>query len=58
MFKVNINSEVSDFMLYLDLSARAKVDRSIELLEEYGYKLRMPHCKKITDKLLELRIKG
>lgn len=36
----------------------AKVIRTIELLEEFGNKLGMPHSKHIDNGLLELRIRG
>ncbi|MFA6024466.1 MAG: type II toxin-antitoxin system RelE/ParE family toxin [Candidatus Gracilibacteria bacterium] len=35
-----------------------KVFRAIELLREFGNALRMPHSKKITTTLFELRTKG
>ncbi|MFT7507677.1 MAG: phage-related protein [Acidimicrobiales bacterium] len=36
----------------------AKVIRTIELLEEFGNNLGMPHSRHMTDGLLELRIRG
>lgn len=36
----------------------AKVIRTIELLEEFGNDLGMPHSRHMSDGLLELRIRG
>jgi hypothetical protein len=36
----------------------AKIIRTIELLEEFGNDLGMPHSRHLSDGLLELRIRG
>lgn len=46
-----------DFILSLDKKMRAKVIRTIELLEKNGNMLREPESKVIEDGILELRIK-
>jgi len=58
MFEININKGVEGFVAGLEISTRDKVARSINLLEEFGYLLRMPHSKNITNKIFELRIRG
>jgi phage-related protein len=58
MFEININKRVEGFVAGLEISTRDKVARSINLLEEFGYLLRMPHSKNITNKIFELRIRG
>ena len=58
-FKVELLENVVDFILSLPVKMQAKIQRSIELLKEFGYKLPEPHSKKIksTNDLYELRIK-
>ncbi len=56
--QINIGREVEVFILSLEAGTRAKVARTLELLEEFGYRLRTPHSKKILDRLFELRISG
>ena len=58
-FKVEITELASDFILSLDPKMQAKIQRTISLLEEFGYNLQEPHSKKIkgTENLYELRIK-
>jgi phage-related protein len=58
MFVININEAVEAFISGLEISTRSKVVRSIELLEEFGYLLRMPHSRNITNKIFELRVRG
>ncbi len=36
----------------------AKILRTVDLLESFGQKLGMPHSKKVSDHLFELRIRG
>lgn len=48
---------VSDFLDGLSEKHKARAIREIELLEEFGTKLTMPHAKQIDRKLWELRIK-
>ncbi|OGH87539.1 MAG: hypothetical protein A3J93_03360 [Candidatus Magasanikbacteria bacterium RIFOXYC2_FULL_42_28] len=49
---------LENFVDDLEKSTIAKVVRAIELLEHFGYKLGMPHSKKISVRLFELRIRG
>ena len=45
-----------DFLDSLDKKMRAKVVRSIDLLEKYGSSLRPPDSKELSDGIMELRI--
>lgn len=58
-YKVEITEFASEFILSLDVKMQAKIQRSIALLEEFGYNLQEPHSKKIkgTENLYELRVK-
>ncbi len=49
---------VEAFLESLNEKEIAKAIRTIELLEEFGNNLGMPHSKHLTDGLLELRIRG
>lgn len=49
---------VETFLESLTEKEIAKVIRTVELLEEFGNKLGMPHSKHLSDGLLELRIRG
>ena len=49
---------VETFLESLDAKEIAKVVRTIELLEEFGNDLSMPHSRHMSDGLLELRIRG
>ena len=48
---------ILEFLEGLSEKHRARAIREIELLEEFGINLTMPHVKKIDGKLWELRIK-
>lgn len=50
--------EVENFFDSLSEKETAKVIRTIELLEEFGSSLGMPHSRHMSDGLLELRIRG
>lgn len=52
------HNEVKKFIKSLQKPTQSKMLRSIELLEQYGRMLGMPHVKKITQELYELRIRG
>jgi phage-related protein len=58
-FEVELTEDVITFILSLPVKMQAKIQRTIELLKEFGYNLPEPHSKKIksTSKLFELRIK-
>ena len=51
-------SNIDIFIKSLDLGPRTKITRGIELLEQFGYKLSMPYCRKMSSNLYELRIRG
>jgi len=50
------DSPVEDFIRSLQLKARAKVLKWLELLEEYGPDLPRPYSDSLRDKIRELRI--
>ncbi len=52
------NHFVDKFIISLDNRERHQVIRTIELLAFNSYRLGMPHSKKITKSLFELRIIG
>ncbi len=52
------DSSVEDFILSLEKQTIAKVLRVIDLLEKFGHHLSLPHSKKISANLFELRIRG
>lgn len=49
---------VKEFIKTLDDSTVSKISHEIDLLEAHGLFLGMPHSKKITQDLYELRIRG
>ena len=49
---------VETFLESLNTKEIAKVIRTIELLEEFGNNLGMPHSRHMSDGLLELRVRG
>lgn len=49
---------VNDFIESLQAPTKAKLICQLELLEEFGPKLAMPHAKPIGDGLFELRVRG
>lgn len=49
---------VEEFIKSLDSKTIAKVGQEIDLLEKHGPILGMPHAKKLTGELYELRIRG
>jgi len=53
-----VTSEIDKFILSLDAKTQARVLRYLELLERYGYKLRMPYSKSLHGGIFELRITG
>lgn len=56
--EVQISSEVEKFVLTLEQATISKVLRAIDLLRLFGFRLGMPHSKKITENLYELRTRG
>ncbi len=53
--KENGSYPVADFLAALDEKMRAKVIRSLQLLESQGHMLRSPVSKELTDGIMELR---
>lgn len=56
--QVILLDSVETFLESLNAKEIAKVIRTIELLEEFGNDLGMPHSRHLSDGLLELRIRG
>ncbi|MCB9805833.1 type II toxin-antitoxin system RelE/ParE family toxin [Candidatus Nomurabacteria bacterium] len=56
--KIIILNKVEKFFTSLNSKELAKLIRTIELLEEFGDKLGMPHSRHLSDGLIELRIRG
>ncbi len=58
-FEVNLTEQAITFITSLPIKMQAKIQRTIELLEEFGYSLPEPHSKKLkdADNIYELRIK-
>lgn len=52
------SSKVDSFIRSLDKVPLGKVTKTIDLLEEFGNKLGMPHSKYISSNLYELRTRG
>src|SRR3989344_7673781 len=52
------DSALEKFIQSLEKTTAAKKLRAIDLLELFGPQLGMPHTKKITNRLFELRIRG
>lgn len=57
LFESGNHRVVEEFIFNLDSQTFDKVLFMFDALEEYGWKLRWPHVKKITNKLFELRIR-
>ncbi len=55
---INIHSDASKFIDSLEPSTYSKALRVIDLLESFGFSLGMPHSKRVSKVLFELRIKG
>lgn len=56
--EVLTNPDIEKFIIYLETNTRAKVTKTIGLLEKFGHLLLMPHSRKVTKDLFELRIRG
>lgn len=54
----NNRKPVEKFFNSLDVATSAKVFRTLDLLANYGPDLGMPHSKKMTRDLYELRTRG
>lgn len=55
---VIVDDKLESFIASLEKPTQAKVIHKIDLIEDYGHKLGMPHVKKIKSSLYELRIRG
>lgn len=53
-----IDEAIEIFIQKLEKPTIAKTLRTIDLLEIFGPRLGMPHSKKVSHKLFELRIRG
>jgi len=53
--EVELESEVNSWYLSLDHNSQDIVFAHVELLEEFGHLLRMPHSRPLGDGLFELR---
>jgi hypothetical protein len=53
--KVGLEPEVTNWCLALDHDSQDIVFAHVELLEEFGHLLRMPHSRPLGDSLFELR---
>lgn len=56
--KITYDDSIKKALFKLESSSVTKVLRTIDLLERFGKDLRMPHSKKISENLFELRVKG
>ena len=58
-FEVELTEKAVAFILSLSVKMQAKIQRTIDLLVEFGYTLPEPHSKKVsgTKFLHELRVK-
>jgi len=58
MVVCKFDNNVELFVASLENAAIAKVLRAIELLEQFGHRLGMPHSKNVERRLFELRVRG
>lgn len=49
---------IKDFIGKLQENTQAKLGRQLDLLEQYGNELGMPHAKALGGGLMELRVRG
>jgi phage-related protein len=56
--EIIVLKDVEIFIASLEERTIAKVLRTIDLLERFGYRLGIPHSKKIDRDLFELRVRG
>ncbi|EKD32928.1 MAG: hypothetical protein ACD_76C00114G0005 [uncultured bacterium] len=52
------DEKLDKFVAALEKPTISKVLRMLELLEQFGNLLGMPHSKKVGDRLFELRVRG
>ena len=56
--QIHFDHQVEKFITSLEKPTIAKVLRTIDLLEHFGYQLGLPQSKKVKNNLFELRIHG
>lgn len=56
--QIQTNDGIEKFIESLETKTIAKTLRTIDLLEKFGNRLAMPHCKKVSGNLFELRVTG
>jgi phage-related protein len=56
--QISLDTKVERFISSLDKQTIAKVLRTLDLLEEFGHQLGMPHSKNVAKGLFELRTRG
>jgi phage-related protein len=54
----NFDASIEKFIESLEKQKIAKVLHAIDVLEEFGPRLGMPHSKKVARSLFELRVRG
>jgi len=58
MFRIQYDEEAEEFIEFLQKSSKSKLSRLVKLLIQYGPDLGMPHSRKLSKRLYELRIRG
>lgn len=56
--RIQTSDDLEKFIFKLQKPAKSKITRYLELLEDYGFNLKMPYSKMVTANLYELRIHG
>jgi len=52
------NNQVVSFVISLETKTRSRVHGTLDLLGEYGHRLRMPFSRSLGAGLFELRVRG
>ena len=58
MIEIIYTDAVEKFIRSLPKKCGAKTSKEINLLQKYGYKLKLPHLRLLTKGIYELRIRG
>lgn len=53
-----LDEKIEGFIQSLEKVTIARVLHTLDLLEKFGHLLGLPHSKKVSDRLFELRIRG
>lgn len=56
--QISLNHDIEKFISSLEKQTIAKTLRTIDLLERFGNQLTLPHSKKMSGSLFELRVRG